>query len=288
MHRSTRLTYALALMASPLLLASPLLGARAATPNSDVRAAATQVRPHATVQVAIQNFAFSPRTLTIAPGDTVVWTQQDSAPHTVTSDTGAWTASADLGSGQTFSHTFTTAGTFPYHCAVHPNMTATIVVASSGASGGTGAAAGPAKAPSWVTTTGAVVHLTLISGWNNANAGFNFNGAAHGRMVVTVPLGDKVIIAYTNAVSMPHDVDIIRYQTPLPGRGVPPAFPGATTFKQGTPLPGKGVRQTATFVANKAGRYMIICGVPGHAAGGMWDTFVVSPTATVATVTFKK
>jgi len=288
MHRSTRMTYALAFMVSPVLLATPLLGVRAATPSSGVRAATVQAPPHATVQVAIQNFAFSPRTLTIAPGDTVVWTQKDSAPHTVTSDTSAWTASAELNSGQTFAHTFTTAGTFPYHCAVHPNMTATIIVASSGASGGTGAATGPAKAPTWVTTTGKVVHLTLISGWNNVNAGFNFNGAAHGGMVVTAPLGDKVVVTYTNAVSVPHDVDIIPYQTPLPGRGVSPAFSGATTFKPGTPLPGKGVPQTATFVASKAGKFMIICGVPGHAAGGMWDTFVVSPTAKVASVSFKK
>ena len=287
MHRSTRMTDALALMAAPLLLAIPLLGVRAATPLRGVQVATTQTRPHATVQVAIQNFAFSPRTLTIAPGDTVVWAQKDSAPHTVTSDTGAWTASAELSSGQTFSHTFSRTGTFSYHCAVHPNMTATIIVTSSGASGGTGAAARPAKTPPWVTTTGKVVHLTLISGWNNVNAGFNFNGAAHGGMVVTVPRGDKVVIAYTNAVSMPHNVDIIPYQTPPPSEGGAPAFPGATTFKQGAPAAGKGVRRTATFVASKAGRYMIICGVPGHAAGGMWDTFVVSPTAKVASVTFK-
>ncbi len=281
MRRSTRLPLSLALLAAPALLATPLIGARAAV---------SHVQPHATVQVAIQNFAFSPRTLTIAPGTTVVWTQQDSAPHTVTSDTGAWTASADLHAGQTFSHTFTTAGTFAYHCAVHPNMTATITVAShgaSGASGGTGAAAGPAKAPTWVTTTGKVAHLTLISGWNNVNAGFNFNGAAKGRMVVTVPLGEKVVVAYTNAVSMPHNVDIVRYQSPPPSEGAAPAFPGATTFKQGASAPGKGVRQTATFVADKAGIYMIICGVPGHAAGGMWDTFVVSKSAKVASVTFK-
>ncbi len=102
MHRSIRKIHALALLAAPALLATPLIGVQAAT---------VQVRPHATVQVAIQNFAFSPQTLTVAPGTTVVWTQKDSAPHTVTSDTGAWAASADLHAGQTFSHTFTTAGT---------------------------------------------------------------------------------------------------------------------------------------------------------------------------------
>jgi len=133
MRRSTRIAYSLAFLAAPVLLATPLIGVRAAVPR---------VQPHATVQVAIQNFAFSPRTLTVAPGTTVVWTQKDSAPHTVTSDTGAWTASADLQPGQTFSHTFTQAGTFAYHCAVHPNMTATVAVSSHGATGGTGSESG--------------------------------------------------------------------------------------------------------------------------------------------------
>jgi plastocyanin len=136
MHRSTRMIHALALLAAPALLATPLIGVQAAIPR------VPHVQPHATVQVAIQNFAFSPQTLMVAPGTTVVWTQKDSAPHTVTSDTGAWTASADLHAGQTFSHTFTKAGTFAYHCAVHPNMTATIVVASHGATGGTGSGTG--------------------------------------------------------------------------------------------------------------------------------------------------
>jgi len=87
-------------------------------------------------------------------------------------------------------------------------------------------------------------------------------------------------------VSVPHEFNIIPYQMPLPHQGVAPAFPGATTYKPGAPLPGRGVRQTATFVATKAGKYLIMCGVPGHAVGGMWDTFIVSNTAKVASVTF--
>jgi plastocyanin len=89
-----------------------------------------------TVQVTIQNFAFSPQTITIAPGTKVVWTQKDSAPHTVTSDNNAFPASNDLSSGQTYSYTFTKPGKYPYHCAVHPNMTAMVIV--QGASGSNG------------------------------------------------------------------------------------------------------------------------------------------------------
>src|SRR5438552_1900034 len=74
------------------------------------------------------------------------------------------------------------------------------------------ATARPATTPTWVTTTGKVVHLTVIAGWNNNNAGFNFDGAAHGQMVVTVPLGAKVIASFKNTVNTPHNVVIIPYR----------------------------------------------------------------------------
>ena len=72
-------------------------------------------------------FFFSPGTLTIVPGTTVVWTNETKAPHTVTSDNGAF-GSGIINPGQTFSFTFTTAGTFAYHCSIHPFMKATIIV----------------------------------------------------------------------------------------------------------------------------------------------------------------
>jgi plastocyanin len=82
--------------------------------------------------VTIQDFSFSPATVQITPGTTVTWTNQGAAPHTVTSDGGVFD-SGRLDAGQSFSHTFATAGTFSYHCAIHPQMTATIVVAAAGA-----------------------------------------------------------------------------------------------------------------------------------------------------------
>ncbi len=88
-----------------------------------------------TYHVAIQNFAFSPSTLNIKKGDTVIWTNMDSAPHTVTSDTGKELSSAKLSKGQTFSYTFDEEGTYAYHCAVHPMMKGTIVVGTSSNSG---------------------------------------------------------------------------------------------------------------------------------------------------------
>jgi plastocyanin len=83
----------------------------------------------ATHHVTIQSMSFSPSQLTIAPGDTVTWTLQTGF-HTTTSDTGVWD-SGGMGAGQTFSHTFPSAGTFPYHCEIHSMMTAVITVAAS-------------------------------------------------------------------------------------------------------------------------------------------------------------
>jgi plastocyanin len=77
--------------------------------------------------VTIKNFAFSPDSLEVPVGTTVTWTNQDSAAHTVTADDGSFD-SGQLATGATFSQTFATAGTYAYHCANHPKMTATIVV----------------------------------------------------------------------------------------------------------------------------------------------------------------
>jgi plastocyanin len=79
------------------------------------------------IEVAISGFAFDPPSLTVAVGTTVNWTNQDSARHTVTSDAGDW-GSGQLGNGETWGHTFAEVGTFAYHCADHPSMTATIQV----------------------------------------------------------------------------------------------------------------------------------------------------------------
>lgn len=80
--------------------------------------------------MTIANFSFQPATLTIPAGTTVTWTNQDSVSHTSTSDTGVWN-SGTLAHGQSFSFTFSQPGTFPYHCAIHPFMKASITVQSA-------------------------------------------------------------------------------------------------------------------------------------------------------------
>jgi plastocyanin len=88
----------------------------------------TPTQPAKTYEVTIQGFAFSPFSLKINKGDTIVWTNKDSAPHTVTSDTGNELASATLATDQNYSHTFNQAGIFNYHCGIHLSMKAKVVV----------------------------------------------------------------------------------------------------------------------------------------------------------------
>jgi len=71
--------------------------------------------------------AYTPNPVSIAVGGTVMWTNNDSTTHTSTSDGGVWNSGA-IAPGRTFSQTFSTAGTFPYHCTIHPRMVGTITV----------------------------------------------------------------------------------------------------------------------------------------------------------------
>jgi plastocyanin len=78
--------------------------------------------------VSIGATGFSPGTLTIKTGDSVRWTNKDSSPHTATADDHAW-GSPTLSSGQSFFRPFPSKGTVAYHCHIHHEMTATVVVA---------------------------------------------------------------------------------------------------------------------------------------------------------------
>ena len=65
-------------------------------------------------------------TVTAAVGENVTWQNLDAVPHTVTLDDGSFNGS--VAAGATVSHAFDAAGTFPYHCNVHPSMTGTITI----------------------------------------------------------------------------------------------------------------------------------------------------------------
>lgn len=106
----------------PTMSATPTV---AATPTS--AATPTTAPTGSGNAISIASYAFSPDSLTIKVGTKLTWTNNDSVTHTVTADQGAFN-SGPLPSGKSYSFTFTKAGTYTYHCAIHPSMTATIVV----------------------------------------------------------------------------------------------------------------------------------------------------------------
>jgi plastocyanin len=79
--------------------------------------------------VSIDNFTFTPQSLTVSPGSKVTWVNHDDVPHTATaSDKPRAFDSGALDTDQQYSHTFDKPGVYPYFCAVHPHMTGTIIV----------------------------------------------------------------------------------------------------------------------------------------------------------------
>ena len=75
---------------------------------------------------SLTSAAFGTNPLTVATGTTITWTNRDTIAHTTTANAGTW--NANLAPGGSFSFTFSTPGTFPYRCTVHPNMVGTITV----------------------------------------------------------------------------------------------------------------------------------------------------------------
>jgi plastocyanin len=77
--------------------------------------------------VKIDNFSFTPATITVPAGTQVRWTNRDDIPHTVVADDKSFKSKA-LDTDEEFTYTFSKPGTYKYFCSLHPKMTATVVV----------------------------------------------------------------------------------------------------------------------------------------------------------------
>jgi len=109
--------------------------------------------------VDIAGFAFSPQSITIKVGDTVTWANADAQSHTATADDGSW-ETGTIGGNTSKSVTFSTAGTFAYHCSIHRQMTATLVVTSAAPATDTA----PESADADSVASGPGVLLVLLGG----------------------------------------------------------------------------------------------------------------------------
>jgi len=123
-HRFSRLCY---LIAAGLLVS----GCTGLTLAGSHGAAAPEgaAGPVPSNTIVIDNFTFSPQTLTVSAGTTLTWINRDDVPHTVTSSAAPRTLdSPALDTGDRYQVTFRSPGIYAYYCAVHPHMTGTITV----------------------------------------------------------------------------------------------------------------------------------------------------------------
>lgn len=97
------------------------------TPSSSAASPTPTTTQKTANQVSISNFAFTPSTLTVSAGTTVRFTNNDSVTHDIVANNNSFN-SGHLAPGSSFTHTFTQAGTYQYHCSIHPTMRGTIVV----------------------------------------------------------------------------------------------------------------------------------------------------------------
>jgi sulfocyanin SoxE-like protein len=135
--------------------------------------------------------------------------------------------------------------------------------------------------PTWLRfdTAAKTVRFQLIAGLTGLNGALNFNGFRDGALTLEVPVGWKTEIDFRNHDGMlPHSAEVIAPRTPLPTQPVDPAIPRAFTLKLGEGLPSEAT-DIMRFAAQPVGEYLIVCGVPGHGAAGMWIRLRVSATA---------
>ncbi|MCW3043257.1 MAG: mauC 1 [Actinobacteria bacterium] len=111
------------------LLAVGVFGACSGPKTSSAPAAPAAQARVTIVSNAATIGAFTPPSVTASVGQTVAWVFQDTNPHTVTADDDSFTSpKGGLANGKTYSHTFDKAGTYTYHCFIHPQMLGTVVV----------------------------------------------------------------------------------------------------------------------------------------------------------------
>ncbi len=77
--------------------------------------------------MSIGGFAFAPDAVTVSPGQPIIWTNTDPVPHTVTSTEKHWDSGV-IRAGESYRLSLDRPGTYTYYCAIHPHMTAKIVV----------------------------------------------------------------------------------------------------------------------------------------------------------------
>ncbi len=148
-----------------------------------------------------------------------------------------------------------------------------------------GLIAAPARAqsdtlPRWIVpdATAKSVTLTLEVARPAGARSSQLNGEHDGSLQINVPLGWTVHWSWRNGDWVPHSLVVVAEREKLPAEGGHPALENAVSRSVTTGIqPGKS--DETTFVADQAGWYWMLCGVPGHALAGEWIGLRVDPTA---------
>lgn len=134
--------------------------------------------------------------------------------------------------------------------------------------------------PPWIIpdTANHTVTLTLEAARSTDAATVYLNGEHDGSVQVNVPLGWTVRWRWQNGDSTAHSLVVMAEREKLPTEGGQPALDHAASRAVTTGL-AAGKTDETTFVADQAGWYWILCGVPGHALAGEWIGLRVDPAA---------
>ncbi len=130
----------------------------------------------------------------------------------------------------------------------------------------------------WYFPSTQTVHVNLSAALGSNNGGMNFNGKSGGGATITIPLGWKARMHFVNLDAIPHSAIVIANQQPLPAIPQTAAF-GAAYTRDVTGGLFTAQTDDLDFKTAPAGRYILVCGVPGHGPSGMWIWFVVSAEA---------
>ena len=107
---------------------------------------------------------------------------------------------------------------------------------------------------------------------------FDWNGFGNGQGTLTVPPKSNIVVNFVQDDGTPHSAEVASGEGPVPNSGGNPAIPRAYTNKVVEGLP-QGATDVMKFSVPDSGKFRIICGVPGHATGGMWIWMVIDPSA---------
>ena len=107
---------------------------------------------------------------------------------------------------------------------------------------------------------------------------FNWNGFGNGQATLTVPPKSNIVVNFVQDDGTPHSAEVQSGDGPVANSGGNPAIPRAYTNKVVEGLP-QGATDVMKFSVPDSGKFRIICGVPGHATGGMWIWMVIDPSA---------